>query len=785
MRSQVNEATSREVAARPSSTAVVVLVTAAMLTAAVNVSAAAAARAQDPQEPTSGWASSDFVWPVSGTDQVDAPMTSPFGPRLRGSQGFAYDYHRGIDVKADEGTPIYAIASGTIRIAGDHPAYSDMIVQLKLTKSGAPNLYVNYVHLSGATVVEGQYVEQGELLGYTGVSESGFAHLHFEIREGGLYQKHARNPLSFLPFPASGAHTVELEVTDMTSVADGTGRDVLVRVSAPFQELDIDGVRLSTHADRQLDSPAPVDLGIPGLEAWRFGFESLNSTQTPIVNGSSDISILDQPTVVLDAAGPAQVVMGPGRFDGRTPPWDIATYEFRFVDVPIPDPAEVPYHLVAVATDTSGNDVLAWESPTFATDFDRVDAPNFHTGNGSPLALRVQYSDELDPADGLSTSEISCSLACDIEVINVDPELGVVDLLVDPVGGAEELVVRIESAALTDTAGRPVAAARVVLPADNWAPEVVGSIDQAPNTDRWINRVATIEWQVIDPEPSAGLAADTLAPTTVDRLGMTTYLSETVCDLIGNCRRGEFTVGFDNIAPVAVLTDGPGPGESIPVADYVTPACAGSDEHSGVAADSCTVTTTSQRQDQLTEVVTATMRATDRAGNSSESSWSFLLVYETAETRIALRSVAADLSVLANLEADDAADVAEAIAALEELDDDRYWLDDARLSDQLGPTAFRIAQTALRAIDHVERAEAQQATLDLLGELRALSVLRITDATEASGNPTLLDRAAERLATGDEFADGGRFSRSSTYYRYAWFWARQAARDPALTEPQA
>ena len=41
-----------------------------------------------------------------------------------------YDFHRGVDIPTPEGTPVYAIDDGKVKIAGNHPAYSDMLVQV-------------------------------------------------------------------------------------------------------------------------------------------------------------------------------------------------------------------------------------------------------------------------------------------------------------------------------------------------------------------------------------------------------------------------------------------------------------------------------------------------------------------------------------------------------------------------------------------------------------------------------------------------------------------------------
>ena len=101
-------------------------------------------------------------------------------PRSGGRQ------HEGVDIIAKSGTPIYAVANGTItRVFLDRPgSLGGNAVRL----TAADGTYFHYAHLSafaegaalGATVVAGQVIGY---IGSTGSSSS--PHLHFEYHPGG------------------------------------------------------------------------------------------------------------------------------------------------------------------------------------------------------------------------------------------------------------------------------------------------------------------------------------------------------------------------------------------------------------------------------------------------------------------------------------------------------------------------------------------------------------------------------------------------------------------------
>ncbi|MBS1894804.1 MAG: peptidoglycan DD-metalloendopeptidase family protein [Actinobacteria bacterium] len=122
-----------------------------------------------------------FVWPVEGT------LTSSFGYRW-GRQ------HEGVDIGAAEGTPIWAAADGTVVL--QQPEYeSGGYGNYTCIEHDGVGLTTCYAHQSAFEVSPGQRVAQGQVIGLVGNTGNSFgAHLHFEVRAGGV----AQDPLAFL-----------------------------------------------------------------------------------------------------------------------------------------------------------------------------------------------------------------------------------------------------------------------------------------------------------------------------------------------------------------------------------------------------------------------------------------------------------------------------------------------------------------------------------------------------------------------------------------------------------
>jgi murein DD-endopeptidase MepM/ murein hydrolase activator NlpD len=115
-----------------------------------------------------GVSSRGFIWPVSGA------VTSGFGWRWG-------RMHEGIDIAAPSGTPIRAVAAGTVIYSGWMSGYGNLVV---IDHGGG--LATAYAHQSSISVGSGQGVVQGQTIGYVGCTGHCFGdHLHFEVRVNG------------------------------------------------------------------------------------------------------------------------------------------------------------------------------------------------------------------------------------------------------------------------------------------------------------------------------------------------------------------------------------------------------------------------------------------------------------------------------------------------------------------------------------------------------------------------------------------------------------------------
>lgn len=130
-----------------------------------------------------------FVYPLSGR------LSSGFGWRNVSVNGNRY--HAGIDLAAPLGTPVRAARDGLVVRAGWWGTYGYAIAL-----DHGDGSETRYAHLSAVSVVPGEVVRQGDVIGLVGsTGASTGPHLHFELRFGSV----AVDPLGYLEEPLEAA----------------------------------------------------------------------------------------------------------------------------------------------------------------------------------------------------------------------------------------------------------------------------------------------------------------------------------------------------------------------------------------------------------------------------------------------------------------------------------------------------------------------------------------------------------------------------------------------------
>jgi murein DD-endopeptidase MepM/ murein hydrolase activator NlpD len=125
----------------------------------------------------------NFTWPLRGR------ITSGFGNRTDPIYG-QKQFHCGIDISANVGTPVHASGDGRVIFNGWKPGYGNCVI---IRHNGG---YISvYAHNSKNSVSVDSEVKRGDLIAYSGMTGAVTgAHLHFEIRK----YVNPLNPLRFL-----------------------------------------------------------------------------------------------------------------------------------------------------------------------------------------------------------------------------------------------------------------------------------------------------------------------------------------------------------------------------------------------------------------------------------------------------------------------------------------------------------------------------------------------------------------------------------------------------------
>jgi len=123
------------------------------------------------------------IWPIHGWLSAGYGMRSdPFtGER---------DFHPGLDISAERGTPILATADGKVEVAAPNGDYGNLVVV-----NHGYGLVTRYGHLSKFAVWQGRDVKRGDVIGYVGATGRATGpHLHYEVLANGQLI----NPLQLL-----------------------------------------------------------------------------------------------------------------------------------------------------------------------------------------------------------------------------------------------------------------------------------------------------------------------------------------------------------------------------------------------------------------------------------------------------------------------------------------------------------------------------------------------------------------------------------------------------------
>lgn len=135
-------------------------------------------------------------------------ITSPFGGREHPIFGDAR-HHDGTDFAAPAGTPISAVAAGTVIHSGDNIGAPGTLVVIEHELGG--QVWTSwYLHMyeQDIAVSAGQQVEAGQLVGLVGsAGNSTGPHLHLEIHEGPGTGGQAVDPLPWLAQHSASAAT--------------------------------------------------------------------------------------------------------------------------------------------------------------------------------------------------------------------------------------------------------------------------------------------------------------------------------------------------------------------------------------------------------------------------------------------------------------------------------------------------------------------------------------------------------------------------------------------------
>lgn len=110
---------------------------------------------------------------------INGYISDGYGIRRNPFSGEGREFHDGLDIAADFGTPVMATADGLVIWAAPHSGYGNAVVLYH-----SNGITTRYGHLSKISVESGQRVRRGDQLGNVGsTGRSTGPHVHYEVRE--------------------------------------------------------------------------------------------------------------------------------------------------------------------------------------------------------------------------------------------------------------------------------------------------------------------------------------------------------------------------------------------------------------------------------------------------------------------------------------------------------------------------------------------------------------------------------------------------------------------------
>ena len=132
------------------------------------------------------------LWPTTGrlSDVFGtARMKTPTGVRLAQPGETPEYFHKGYDIGAPEGTPMYAVSSGIVYQLtydnGQRVSYGNSITIAhgEFANTNKPDFFTRYGHMVNPSEFKlGEVVRIGQVIGYVGNTGYSFGnHLHYEL----------------------------------------------------------------------------------------------------------------------------------------------------------------------------------------------------------------------------------------------------------------------------------------------------------------------------------------------------------------------------------------------------------------------------------------------------------------------------------------------------------------------------------------------------------------------------------------------------------------------------